>query len=336
MRAAAGTLLLSRADIVSLLTLEECIAAVETAFRQHGEGRTSPPKVLGMPASDGGFHIKAALLAASVPCFAGVPYFAAKLNGNFFYNQQRFAMPNIQGLIVLCDATNGYPLAVMDSIEITILRTGAATAVAAKHLARPESAVVTICGCGNQGRVQLRALRRILPLKRAYAFDVDEPRARRFASDLSGELHMDVQIVAQPRDAIRRSDVCVTCTPARRYFVHKNDVRPGTFLAAVGADNEEKQELDPQLFAGGKVVADILDQCVEIGDLHHAIAQGVLERRSVHAELGELVAGRKPGRTSPEEVTIFDSTGAALQDVAAAAFVYEKAVKHECGKRFCF
>jgi ornithine cyclodeaminase/alanine dehydrogenase len=147
---------------------------------------------------------------------------------------------------------------------------------------------------------------------------------------------MDIEIAAQPRDAIRRSDVCVTCTPAKSYFVHKNDVRPGTFLAAVGADNEQKQELDPQLFAGSKAVADILDQCVEIGDLHHAIAQGVLERSSVHAELGELVAGKKPGRVSPEEITIFDSTGTALQDAVAAAFVYEKAVKQECGKRFCF
>src|SRR4029077_12798818 len=131
MTSSVGTLLLARADVSALLTLDECIAAVEEAFRQHGQGRTSPPKVLGMPGTDGGFHIKAALLGLPAP------YFAAKLNGNFFHNHQRFAMPNIQGLVILCDATNGYPLAVMDSIEITILRTGAATAVAAKHLARP-------------------------------------------------------------------------------------------------------------------------------------------------------------------------------------------------------
>src|SRR5215472_7046356 len=117
------TLLLSRADVASLLTLDACIACVEDAFRQHGLGHTSPPKVLGMPSVDGGFHIKAAMLALPLPCFA------AKLNGNFPHNHQRFAMPNIQGVIVLCDAANGFPLAVMDSIEITILRTGAATAI---------------------------------------------------------------------------------------------------------------------------------------------------------------------------------------------------------------
>jgi alanine dehydrogenase len=324
------TLLLSRADIASLLTLDECITAVEDAFRQHGEGRTLPPKVLGLPSTEGGFHIKAALLRLSVP------YFAAKLNGNFFHNQQRFAMPNIQGLIVLCDAENGYPLAVMDSIEITILRTGAATAVAARHLARHDAEVVTICGCGNQGRVQLRALRKVLPLERVYAFDQDRARAVALQAELSGELNIDIEVVDRLADAVSRSDVCVTCTPAKQFLVHKDYVRPGTFLAAVGADNEEKQELDPQLFTGNKVVADILDQCSAIGDLHHAINEGVIERNRVHAELGEVVAGKKPGRVSHEEITIFDSTGTALQDVAAAAVVYEKAVQQARGSRFSF
>ncbi|HZR27209.1 MAG TPA: ornithine cyclodeaminase family protein [Terriglobales bacterium] len=325
-----GTLLLARADISELLGLDECITVVHEAFRQHGEGRTATPKVLGMPAADGGFHIKAALLGLSTP------YFAAKLNGNFFHNHQRFGMPNIQGLIVLCDANNGYPLAVMDSIEITILRTGAATAVAARHLARPDSKVATICGCGNQGKIQLRALRRVLPLQHVYAFDLNESRARGFAREFSQELGIEVEVVQELATAVRKSDVCVTCTPAKKYFLHRDCVAPGTFLAAVGADNEEKQELDPRLLASSKVVADILDQCVEIGDLHHALAQGLIERGSVHAELGEVVAGKKPGRTSKDEITVFDSTGTALQDVAAAAVVYERATLQECGTRFRF
>src|SRR5262245_2494919 len=137
MAVSTETLLLARTDVSALLTLDECIAAVENAFRQRGLGNTVAPQVLGMPSVDGGFHIKAALLHSSPS------YFVAKVNGNFFHNKERFALPNIQGLIVLCDAHNGYPLAVMDSIEITILRTGAATAVAAKYLARPNSAVVT-------------------------------------------------------------------------------------------------------------------------------------------------------------------------------------------------
>src|SRR5215470_4049790 len=171
----AGTILLTRPDVAALLTLDKCIAAVEDAFREHGLGHTPSPRVLGMPSIDGGFHIKAALLSSSGS------YFAAKVNGNFFNNQERFAMPNIQGLIILADARNGYPLAVMDSIEITILRTGAATAVAAKYLARPESRVATICGCGNQGRIQLRALSRVLSIEHVYAFDVNDTQTRQFA-----------------------------------------------------------------------------------------------------------------------------------------------------------
>ena len=144
------TLILSRSEVASLLSLDDCIAAVEAAFRLHGEGRIPPPGILGMPAAGGGFHIKAALLPLARR------YFAAKVNGNFSANAQRFGMPTIQGIVFLADAGNGEPLAVMDSIEITILRTGAATAVAAKHLAREGSQVATICGCGNQSEAARR------------------------------------------------------------------------------------------------------------------------------------------------------------------------------------
>ena len=325
-----GTLLLTRAQVSTLLTLDDCIAAVEEAFRQHGLGRTPAPGVLGIASTDGGFHIKASLLTSSTP------YFAAKLNGNFFNNRERFDMPNIQGLLLLSDARNGYPLAVMDSIEITILRTGAATAVAAKYLARPDSKAATICGCGNQGIVQLRALARVLPIERAFAFDINQSQADAFSKDLTRELAITVEAVQDAGAAVRKSDVCITCTPARKFILRKENVAAGTFVAGVGADNEEKQELDPKLLASSKVVTDIREQCAEIGDLHHAIEAGLMQSQDVHAELGEIVAGRKPGRTSNEEITIFDSTGTALQDVAAAATVYERAIKEGLGTWFEF
>src|SRR5262249_40179245 len=138
------------------------------------------------------------------------------------------------------------------------------------------------------------------------------------------------------KTAVLQSDVCVTCTPSKKYFIDKDYVRPGTFIAAVGADNEDKQGLDPKLLASSKVVADILEQCVEIGDLHHAIKAGVIAASDVHGELGDVVAGRKDGRSSEQEVTIFDSTGTALQDVAAAAIVYERAAQQKCGNWFRF
>jgi alanine dehydrogenase len=325
-----GTLLLTRREVAALLNIEECIKAVENAFKLHGEGKTAPPGILGVYAHDGGFHIKAGLLDI------GRNYFVAKTNANFPQNLRRHGLPTIQGVIIVCDAENGYPLAVMDSIEITILRTGAATAVAAKYLARPDSHVATICGCGNQGRIQLLALEKVLPIERIFAFDQDAKRALQFADEMSSALRITAQVAPSLRKAVGDSDVCVTCTTAKKYFIEKADVRTGTFIAAVGADNPEKQELDPKLLASSKVVVDILEQCATIGDLHHALAAGLMTRENVHAELGEIVAGKKAGRTSQDEITVFDSTGMALQDAAAAAIVYEKATSSGKGKLIDF
>ena len=315
-----ATLLLRRQDVARLLTMPECITAVEQAFRLHGEGKAARPGVLGVQVNGGGFHIKAGVLELKQK------YFVAKVNGNFPENITRFGLPTIQGVIVLCDATNGSLLALMDSMEITALRTAAATAVATKYLARPESKLVTICGCGAQGRVQLRALAALLLIEKVFACDTDASRAQRFAEEMALELQLPVKAASELRNAVSQSQVCVTCTTSRKPLLFEGDVQPGTFIASVGADNPEKQELHPALMAKHKVVADLVEQCATIGDLHHAIAAGLMKKSDVYAELGEIAAGRKPGRTSEEEIIIFDSTGMALQDVAAAALVYEKAI----------
>ena len=323
-------LLLTSREIQSLLTLDECIGAVEHAFRAHGEGRAVPPAVLSLHTEGGGFHVKAGLLELDRS------YFAAKVNGNFPENSSRFGLPTIQGVIVLCDAGNGTPLAVMDSRDITSLRTAAATAVAAKFLARQDSRIVTICGCGNQGRIQLKALSRICRLETVFAYDRDGEQAMRFSQDLTSELNISVKPVSDLSLAVRQSDICVTCTTSRQPLLGSDDVAAGTFIAAVGADNPQKQELHPSLMAKSKIVCDIFEQCAAMGDLHHALDAGVLTRANVYAELGEVVAGKKPGRESHEEITIFDSTGMALQDVAAAAVLYEKAQRQGSGVRLNF
>jgi alanine dehydrogenase len=316
-----GTLFLTGRDVTELLSMKACIDAVREAFRFHGEGKAAPPGVLGVHAEGGGFHIKAAALKLKRA------YFAAKVNANFPQNPTRWKLPTIQGMVVLCDANNGQPLAIMDSIEITALRTAAATAVAAEQLARPDARVATIVGCGKQGRAQLLALAEVRKVERAFAFDVDEACVRTFAHQMREQLDIEVTDVQDLKTATRQSDICVTCTPATKFFLSRENVSPGVFIAAVGADNECKQEIDPALLAASKLVVDVLEQCATIGDLHHALGIGFMKRSDVHAELGEVVAGRKHGRISKDEIIVFDSTGMALQDVAAAAAAYENAVQ---------
>jgi ornithine cyclodeaminase/alanine dehydrogenase-like protein (mu-crystallin family) len=303
----SDVLLLSRAEVASLLGLDDCIAAVERAFSMLGRGELPPPAIAGVHAAGGAFHIKAAIAGGR---------FAVKINANFFE-----ATPRIRGVVMLADATDGTPLAIMDSIEITVLRTGAATAVAAKFLARDDARTALICGCGLQGRIQAKALARVRPIERFFALDADRARAEVFARETGAEV---VGVVVP-------ADIVVTCTPSRSAFLH--EVAPGTFVAAVGADSDEKSELAPALLASSKVVTDVTEQCAAIGDLHHAIAAGTMTRQGVYAELGEIVAGCKPGRERDDEVIVFDSTGMALQDVAAASIVYDRAVERGAGVR---
>ena len=321
-----GTLLLSRSEVAGLLSIEEYIAAVERVFHLYGEGKTEPPGILGVHAHDGAFHIKAGLLEFDKS------FFAAKINANFPQNANRFGLPLIQGMVFLADAQNGYPLALMDSMEITIQRTGAATAVAAKYLARPDSKSILVCGCGNQGRVSVQALSKIFSLEHVYAYDIDHGHAQRFANELAVELKIAVESIDDLDQAMKRSDICITCTPSTRFFLKQHYVQPGTFIAAVGADSETKQELEPVLLARNKTVVDIVDQCASIGELHHAITANLMTTQQVHAELGEVVAGTTPGRISSDEIIIFDSTGMALQDVITASTVYKKAVDKGIGR----
>lgn len=322
------TLLLSRSDVEQLLSLTECIEAVEDVFRWQGEGKIPAPGILGVKTPRGGLHVKAGFLP-------GDPgYIVAKLNTNFLENAAAFGLPTIQGVIVVFEANNGAALAILDSMEITIKRTAAASAVAAKYLARKNSRVATICGCGRQAAAQLRALSAVLPLEKILALDLKEEVARNFAATPSIKCKIDP--VRDLSEAIRQSDVVVTCTPSHQFFVRQEEVKAGTFIAAVGADAEGKQEIDPALMASAKVVADSVDQACTIGDTHHAIAAGLMERGNVYAELSEIVAGRKSGRTRADEIIVFDSTGVAIEDAIAAATVYEKAMAGTSDNRFSF
>ena len=211
--------------------------------------------------------------------------------------------------ILLFDAETGSPLAVLDSIEVTLRRTAAATALAATRLARPDSAVLAICGNGAQADPQLQALRDVLPIREVVRWDSDPAR-----SD-----------VASLKKATADADVIVTCTTARAPFLEPRHVRPGSFVAAVGADSPDKSEIAPALMARARVVCDSVEQGHSMGDLRHAVAAGAMTAADVAGDLASLVCGRIEGRQSPEQITLFDSTGMGLQDVAACAAVYLRA-----------
>lgn len=321
-----GLLILSRREVARLMDYAGYVDAVEAAFRAAIDGQAVAPPAAALHLPHGSFHAKGAALLGDSGAVA------IKVNGNFPENRAAHRLPTVQGIIYLADAGNGRPLAVMDSIEVTINRTGAATTLAARHLARPESTIATICGAGVQGRIQARAIAAAVTLQRLNVWDIRPEAAKALAGELSGDLEIDVR-VADSLDCVRESDVIVTCTSSRQAFLTPELVRPGTFIAAIGADNSDKQEIDPLLYAASLAVVDSLEQAVEIGDLHHALAAGAVDRGHVHATLGEIIAGRRPGRGDAESITLFDSTGLGLQDVAAATEIYRRACQAGVGIR---
>ncbi len=323
---AEDLLILSRADIVRLMDYADYVDAVAAAFRAAVEGRAVAPPASALHVPNGSFHAKGAALLGDDSKVA------IKINGNFPGNPAVNGLPTVQGVIYLADGANGRPLAVMDSIEVTINRTAAATTLAARHLARADSRVATICGAGVQGRIQLTAIAAAAKLERVHVWDVNQDAVASFARDMAARLSLDVR-ASPDLGPVRDSDIVVACTSARRAYLTPDLVRPGTFISAVGADNSDKSEIDPHLYAGSLVVVDSLEQCAEIGDLHHALAAGTVTREHVHATLGEIIAGRKRGRSDPRSITLFDSSGMGLQDVAAAVAIYRRALEAGVGTR---
>jgi ornithine cyclodeaminase/alanine dehydrogenase-like protein (mu-crystallin family) len=321
-------LLLSRADIRALAIPADYLAAVDAGFRLAAQGKSDVPAPLHLAASHGGFHAKAASLAGTRS------YAALKFNGNFPGNPERCGKPTIQGAILLCDAADGTLLAVMDSQEITLRRTAAATALAARHLARADSDTMTLCGCGAQARAQFEALIEVLPLRACFAWDLVPERAQAFAHEMAPRLGGAIHVAGQLGTATRRSDVIVTCTSATTPFLGPDEVAAGAFIAAVGADSPTKSELMPDLLAASTVVVDSLAQCAAMGDLHHALAAQAMRPEDVHAELAEVVVQARPGRTSRTEIVVFDSTGLAIEDVASAAWLFERATAKGVGHPF--
>jgi alanine dehydrogenase len=322
-------ILLSGQNLRRLLRPQVAIAALREAYAALANHKEDQGRSLAFVVEGGSIHVKSGLLPGSHLAFA------AKINVNLPNNLSKHRLPTIQGLVLLSDVRDGRPLAVMESMTLTGLRTAATTALAAGFGARAESETAAIIGCGTQASYQLEALRTVFPLRRVHVFDIDQKRADAFASEASTTA-CAVTSMPSVREAVQGADICVTCTTSKSAILGVDLDLRGCFIAAVGADNPEKQEIAPALMRQARLLVDDIEACAAGGDLHHALREGAVLKEQVHADLAELAAGRKRGRTSAGELVIFDSSGSGVQDVAAAWAAYSEAARSGIGLRFDF
>ena len=321
-------LLLSEKEIRDLVGPAEALPAVRDAFVRLARGEAILPGVihLDIPNSGAEAHVKGAHLGGS-------RFFTIKVASGSYANPDR-GLPVGSGIVLVFDSTTGFPRAVLfDNGYLTDLRTGAAGALAADLLANREVHRVGIVGVGTQARYQLAALLGVRTPERVIAFGRSEAKATAFAQEMEKLHRIRVLPAKTVEQAVRGSDVVITVTPSREPLVRAEWIGPGTHVTAVGADGPDKQELEVEVLKkADKVVADRLDQCVRFGEIHHAVEAGVLRPADVYAELGDIAAGLKRGRTSEQEITVADLTGVGVQDAAVAELVVVAATRSGVGK----
>lgn len=320
-------LLLSGADVKKLISIRETIEAVEEAFRAKGLGKAQmPPKsYVFFNRYEGDFRVMPAYLEDTEA--AGV-----KIVNVHPQNPSKHSMPTVMATILLLDPRTGALLAIMDGTTITNVRTGAAGAVAAKYLAQKDSRVVALIGAGAQAMTQFLALNEIFKIEELRVSDKVEANAEKYASEVKKRFDISIK-VTDAKEAVRGADIIVTTTPVKSPIVMNDWVSEGVHINAIGADAPGKQELDPEILKRARIVIDNWEQSSHSGEINVPLSKGMLAREDVHAELGEIVSGKKSGRTSRDEITVFDSTGLAIQDVATAWLVYKKAKEIDMGTK---
>jgi ornithine cyclodeaminase len=306
--------LIDEAALRAAITPRVAVDAVREAFRADGEGRTHVPAVINLdiPKHRGEFHVKTAHID-------GVRHVAVKIATGFYDNPQK-GLPSGSGLMAVFDAETGLPEALLlDNGFLTDIRTGAAGAVAAECLAPAAFTTVGVIGSGLQARHQVRCLREVRSFSRIVAWSPNRAHLDAYVRDMRADGY-DATAADGPREVCEAAEVIVTATPSREPLVRVDWLRPGHHVTAVGSDSIGKQELDAACLARADlVVVDKLTQCAVFGELRHALDAGLFVPDYVHAELGEIVAGLKPGRTTGEQITIVDLTGVGFQDTAIAS-----------------
>jgi len=314
------THILTYEEVRQALPMRRAIEAMKGAFAQLSAGQADVPLrvALDVPRHNGVTLFMPAYLSTD-------DQMAVKIVSVFNDNPAK-GLPLIHALVVVVDATTGEPAAVMDGTALTALRTGAASGAATDLLARQDARTVAVFGTGAQGRTQLEAVCTVRPIQEAWAYDVLPQQAAAYADEMSQRLSIPLNVAETPSEAVRQADVICTATTSTSPVFDDADVQPGTHINAIGAYTPQMQEIPPETVLRARVVIDHREASLaEAGDLLIPLQQGLMTEDHIYAEVGEIAAGRKPGRTSPEEITLFKSVGVAVQDVAAASAVLEAA-----------
>jgi alanine dehydrogenase len=310
-----STLLLGGSDVLGLLGMPAIIEAIEKAFRDLEKGRAQMPPKAYLFLEQGDFRA----MPAALPGAIGVKWVNV-------HPQNRYrGLPTVMAILIYNDPDTGYPLAIMDATHITAYRTGATAAIASKHLARPDSDIMGIVGAGRQAYTQIMAHARLFDFKAIRVFDVSDAAVEKLAGSFP-----EYPVKASALEEAAASDIVCTLTPSRSPYLRKEWIMPGTHINAIGADAEGKEELEPAILKGAVIVVDDLRQAGMAGEINVPVSKGLLSVDEVWGTLGEVIAGRKPGREDRNTITVFDSTGVAIEDIAVAKYVYEKA-KQEIG-----
>jgi len=323
------TLILSSPDIEKLITMPAALRIAEQAFTAYGQGKIQmPAKIyLRLDKYQGDFRAMPAYLEGVEAC--GMKWV------NVHPQNKKHGLPSVMALIIINDPKTGLPLAVMDGTYITNLRTGAAGGIAAKYLARENSSRVALVGCGAQAQTQLMALNEIFDIETVFLYDCLKSQPEIFLKKMR---YLDLKMSAAKNipDCLKNADIVVTTTPSRRPIVKPEWIKNGTHINAIGADAPGKEELETGILKKAKVVVDDITQAIHSGEINVPMTRKTITRKNIHADLGDIITGKKQGRKSREEITVFDSTGLAILDVAMAHYVYQQARKNKVGKTVKF
>ena len=326
------TLLLKKEEVSRLICISEVIGTVEEAYKAFNSDQVEQPDYIGihLPSPRGEIDFKLGYYKANEVISMKAS------SGGFINNPTAHGVPSGMGTILLFDARSCALICVMDGSLITGLRTGASGAVSVKALARKNAKKITSIGTGNQARMQIRTINEIMKIEEIHAWDSNPDTLSKYKTDIESEFGIPVIMANSKKEAVEQADILITTTRGKGSLVEADWVKPGTHIVAIGTDQQGKQELDPEIFRNAKVVVDSIAQCTEKGETWHPLNKNIITKDDIHGEIGEILLGKKPGRENDEEVTIFNSTGMAIQDNTTSSKIYRNAIERNVGTFFEF